>query len=83
MAFAAHGPLLDEVVGSFGPFVYGVVALSGGAATVTVPQMSTVKGCVATAETNVVNTTASGNVITFGGTGSEVVSYIAWGDLKR
>ena len=84
MAFSNHGPTNDEIVGSFSNMVMGVTTLSGGAGTVTIPQMGAVKGCVATEAGGVaVGATAAGNVITFAGTGSAVVSYIAWGTLRR
>ena len=98
MAFnlSTQSPVMEEVVGSFGPFAYGMITMVSGAATVTIPQFSRIEGvvgcvqgatgvgetviCVATS-TN----TADLETIAEGGTttGTSVVMWIAWGTPKR
>ena len=85
-AFPAMSPMIDEIVGSFGCSVFGVVVMSGGAATVDLSsKMTRIDGVVtgnSTASTTN-SVTVSGTTLTFAAGASDVISYIAFGLVKR
>lgn len=98
MAFnlSTQASQLEEVVGSFGPFAYGMATMASGTATVTVKQMVTVQGVVGAVQgatgvgETVICTATSGNTFTLetiaeGGTatGTSVVMWICWGIARR
>ena len=83
MAFnkTSQAARLLNVVGPKCEIVCGMTTLSGGAGTGTAVQLKTVHGVIVTAQSaNAANCSAtSGNQFTLGGTGSEVVMWLAWG----
>jgi len=98
MAFnlSTQAPKLDEVVGSFGSFAYGMSTMASGTATVTIPQFVIVHGVVGSVQgatgvgETVIFTATSTNTFTVetvaeGGTttGTSVVMWIAWGIPRR
>lgn len=98
MAFnlSTQSPKLDEVVGSFSTFAYGMTTMSSGLGTVTISQFSSIEGITGTVQgatgvgETVICTATSGNTadietVTEAGSagGSSVVMWIAWGTLKR
>ena len=88
MAFTTtdEAPKLLKVVGETTEMVCGIDTASGSALTVTVPQLTTVKGVVATAYTSgatVSVTATSTNTFSVATTNaSDVFSWIAWGVAK-
>jgi hypothetical protein len=86
---------LLQAVGQFSGFAVGMVTMSSGAATVTIPGLSIVHGIIGTVQgatgvgetvicTATAGNTASLETIAEGGTatGSSVVMFIAWGIPK-
>lgn len=93
---SSQNSVLEEVVGSFGPFAYGMATMASGTATITVKQFVTVYGAVGSVQgatgvgETVIITATSGNTFTLetvaeGGTttGTSVVMWIAWGVARR
>lgn len=97
MAFNySSGNELLQIVGSFGNIAVGFVTMASGAATVTVPQFTVLKGIVGCVQgatgvgetvicTATSTNTASLETVSEGGstTGTSVVMWIAWGIAKR
>lgn len=93
---STQSPKMEEVVGSFGPFAYGMTTMAAGTGTVTIPQFSRIEGIVGSVQgatgvgETVICTATSTNTATLetigeGGTatGTSVVMWIAWGQPKR
>jgi len=87
---------MEEIVGSFGPFAYGMTTMASGTGTVTVPQFTTLQGIVGIAQgatgvgETVICTATSTNTATIetvdesgDAAGTSVVMWIAWGTPKR
>lgn len=98
MAFnlSTQSPKMEEVVGSFGPFAYGMTTMVSGGGTVTIPQFSRLEGIVGIVQgatgvdEGVVCTATSDNTATIetvneagDKAGTSVVMWIAWGQPKR
>jgi hypothetical protein len=77
--YAADAAKIVEPVGHYLPFAEGSVVLSGGSATVTVPQAYMVKSAFCSSQTsNSARCSAtSGNTFTITGTGTDRVDWLA------
>ena len=77
-------PTIIENVGTYSGFAIGVATLSGGSATVTVPQFRQVHWAIAQSRSaNRAYVSAdTGNTFTITGSGGETVSWIAYGAAK-
>jgi len=86
---------MEEVVGSFGPFAYGMTTMASGTGTVTIPQFSRIEGIVGCVQgatgvgETVICTATSTNTATLetinesgSAAGTSVVMWIAWGVPK-
>ncbi len=97
MAFnlSSQSPQTAEVVGSFGPFAYGMTTMSSGAATVTIPQFNRIDGIVGCVQgatgvgETVICTATSANTADIetvdengDAAGTSVVMWIAWGQVR-
>ena len=97
MAFnvSTQSPKTAEVVGSFGPFAYGMTVMVSGAATITIPQFSRIEGIMGCAQgatgvgETVICTATSANTADIetvdesgDAAGTSVVMWIAWGPVK-
>lgn len=78
--YAVDSSQIVEQIGNFCPLAVGSSVLSGGSATVTVPQAYLVKMAVASSQTsNAARVSAtSGNTFTITGTGTDRVDWIAF-----
>ena len=87
---------LLQIVGVFGNIAFGMVTMSSGGGTVTVPQFTKLHGIVGIVQgatgvgETVICTATSGNTATLetiseagSKTGSSVVMWMAWGDARR
>lgn len=87
-AFTAVDPKINEIVGSFGNFVAGVVVLAAGVGSVDLSsKMTRVDGAIGTTSTASSTTlpvlTISGTTLSVAGGTTDVISYIAFGLTKR
>ncbi len=78
--YTANAAEIVEPIGHYEPIAVGSVVLSGGSATVTVPQAFVVKMAVCSSQTsNAARCSAtSGNSFTVTGTGTDRVDWIAY-----
>lgn len=82
--FTSNQTVPMENLGAFPQFVIGSVALVGGVATVTIPQLAQVKVALAASQTaNAARVSAhNGNQITISGNGSDRVDFVAFGPMR-